>query len=283
MKKSTSKWMIALKTWSVCILLLLVLGISVSLTTNKILGDIWQQLGIKEAEANTDIVVSVMGEYFQYPGKKSNNLSQQTRLAVLNELIAYAKKYTGSAAFKKEYQDRRNISLPKKPDTSKVNVDSIKAVERKNIELDIKGTEANANNANPKVRNAVPYRLEQLKKDLKSIDDGTNRVVNYRINEMQGMNAAISRVYQQEIEKFNQRYPANPQDMIKRRLQDLLNITADVDFNAEVKENPTTKIKYFVNPDYQRKSKEWKLAFRAGKQLTDVARAAAEKWLSEMK
>jgi len=38
----------------------------------------------------------------------------------------------------------------------------------------------------------------------------------------------------------------------------------------------------FVNPLYERKQKEWKLAFRAGKPATDAMRAFAQKWITEL-
>jgi len=34
---------------------------------------------------------------------------------------------------------------------------------------------------------------------------------------------------------------------------------------------------------YEKKSKEWKLAFRAGKETTDAIRTIAQKWLQEIK
>ena len=65
----------------------------------------------------------------------------------------------------------------------------------------------------------------------------------------------------------------------------MLSITADVDYAAELKdaEWQGKKWKVFVNPAYERKSKEWKLAYRVGKPVTDAVRTAAEKWLKEIK
>jgi hypothetical protein len=41
--------------------------------------------------------------------------------------------------------------------------------------------------------------------------------------------------------------------------------------------------KIFVNPVYQRKSNRRKMAYRAGKELVEPARAFAEQWLGEIK
>jgi hypothetical protein len=60
-----------------------------------------------------------------------------------------------------------------------------------------------------------------------------------------------------------------------------LNKTADIDYAAELKDGYKGK-KVFVNPTYERKPAEWKLAFRAGKAATDAIRAAAVQWLKEL-
>ena len=58
-------------------------------------------------------------------------------------------------------------------------------------------------------------------------------------------------------------------------------MTEDVDYSAELKAGDNG-LKIFVNPAYERKPAEWKLAYRAGKPATDALRAAAEKWLKEL-
>ena len=40
--------------------------------------------------------------------------------------------------------------------------------------------------------------------------------------------------------------------------------------------------KRFVNPIYESKNQEWKQGFRAGKEATEMARAFAKQWLSEL-
>ena len=61
----------------------------------------------------------------------------------------------------------------------------------------------------------------------------------------------------------------------------MLEITKDVDYNAELKE--INNKKKFVNASYEAKRPEWKMAFRAGKEVTEVTRAFAEQWLDELK
>ena len=61
----------------------------------------------------------------------------------------------------------------------------------------------------------------------------------------------------------------------------MLDVTKDVDFNASLKEQYGKK--KFVNPAYEAKRPEWKMAFRAGKEVTEMTRAFAQQWLNELK
>ena len=283
MKRLSSKLLIAIKISFASLFLMFVLLSTVSLTANKIFADIWQQLGITQSVGNNNIYFSVRDGRLAYTIKNAKNISQKDRAAIVNQLVAYAKKYTSSEEFKKKYENDRKLMMPKKPQTETINVDSIKTAEKQRIETQIKQTEANANHPNPKVRNGVPAGLERLKKELQTVEDGTCVCIKNKVRQMESWNNAALNQYNKGLEKLDRDLPPNPQDLIKRRLQEMLDVTADVDYTAELKDGYNKKFKVFVNPVYEKKSKDWKLAYRAGKETTDLVRAAAEKWLSEFK
>jgi hypothetical protein len=76
-----------------------------------------------------------------------------------------------------------------------------------------------------------------------------------------------------ENEKNN---PENAMDMVKKRLSDFLEISATVDYDAEVNSGQ------FVKPEYQKKGSWWKMCYRAGKPVVDAARVEAKAWLEEL-
>ena len=282
MKQLNSRLLIAIKLTGPFLLLLVIFVLTLSITTNKILADIWQQLGISQSHGHNNIYFSVRNGYLAYSVKNAKNISQKDRIAIVNQLVAYAKKYTSSEEFKKKYENDRKLMMPVKPQTEAINVDSIKAAEKQRVEIQIKQTEANANHANSKVRNAVPYRIEALKKELKSVEDGSCACIQNKVKQMESWNEAVLNQYKKDLEKLDRDLPPNSQDLIKRRLIEMLDVTADVDYTAELKDGYANKFKVFVNPVYEKKSKDWKLAYRAGKETTDLVRAAAQKWLSDM-
>jgi len=271
-----------MKVAGTSLLLLVIFVLTLSITTNKIFADIWQQLGITQSNGNNNIYFSVRNGHLAYSVKNAKNISQKDRIAIIDQLVAYAKKYTSGEEFKKKYENDKKMMMPAKPSTETINVDSIKAAEKLRIQAQIKQTEANVNDPNPKVRNAVPYRIEALKKELKSVEDGSCTCIQNKVRQMESLNQAVLNQYKKDLEKLDRDLPPNPQDLIRRRLQEMLDVTADVDYSAELKDGYGNKFKVFVNPVYEKKSKDWKLAFRAGKETTDLIRAAAQKWLSEM-
>jgi hypothetical protein len=66
--------------------------------------------------------------------------------------------------------------------------------------------------------------------------------------------------------------------LVKQRLQDFLEISASVEFDEEL----NTGDRKFANPEYERKNDQWKMCYRAGKEVVHAAREFAEKWLAEL-
>jgi hypothetical protein len=73
------------------------------------------------------------------------------------------------------------------------------------------------------------------------------------------------------------KYPADGMELVKKRLADFLRISATVDFDAKLDGGNA-----FVNPEYEKKSSEWKMCYRAGKDVVEAARVEAQKWLDEL-
>jgi hypothetical protein len=282
MKKSNQKFFIAaFKSLCVVLLLGLVFVLAAAWKTNKLADDLWKQLGITHEDGKSYMFNSLQSGYLGYYVKNAKAIAQNDRLAIINDLATQAKKYVASDEFKRRYENNRNLRKPREPQLTKTSAEEIRAREKAIIEQQIKQTEANANHPNPKIRNGVPAGLEKLKKELKALDDPNNPRVQTKLKQEQDMNDAYLAHYNKELQKLDEDFPPNPQVQIKRRLQQILDLTADVDFKAELKE--VGKFKVFVNPDYEKKSKDWKLAFRAGKEATDLVRSIATKWLKEIK
>ena len=271
-----------LQTLSVFLLVSLVSFLTLALKAKKFADDVWTQLGITSKDGISNIHTSIQSGYLSYYGaKKARDIAIGDRTAVINQLVAQAKKYVTTDEFKLRYENERKLRMPKEPQLFEISIDEIRAKEKQRIEQAIKQTEANANHPNPKVKNGVPKALENLNAELKTVDDPNNKNVQREVKQLESWNNAAVAQYKTQLQKLDADYPPNPQDMIKKRLQQILDVTADVDYNAELKD--AGQFKVFVNPLYEKKPKEWKLAFRAGKETTDAVRVIAQRWLMEIK
>ena len=72
------------------------------------------------------------------------------------------------------------------------------------------------------------------------------------------------------------RYPSDAKELIKQRLNEFLDVSATVDFDAQLNG------RMFANPTYEARSQQWKMCYRAGKQVVAAAREEAQAWLKEL-
>jgi hypothetical protein len=72
------------------------------------------------------------------------------------------------------------------------------------------------------------------------------------------------------------RYPSDPNKLIKKRLEEFLSVSESVDFDAKLNGS------MFVNPEYESKDDKWKMCYRAGREVVEAAREEAQKWVKEL-
>lgn len=72
----------------------------------------------------------------------------------------------------------------------------------------------------------------------------------------------------------------DPNVTLRRRLQEFLDLSADVDFAAATTGSGSSR--RFVKEEYEAKSSQWKMCFRAGKEATGAARAFAQEWMESL-
>jgi hypothetical protein len=87
--------------------------------------------------------------------------------------------------------------------------------------------------------------------------------------------------YNEQVAEWKENYPATGREMVRRRLREFLQESANVDFEAKLVRRGN-KMR-FVNEDYEGQSGEWKFCYRAGKLPVEKARAFSKAWLAELK
>ena len=241
--------------------------------------DFLKHLGIDKPAANEKISNSILGGYIDaYGAKNAKNIALGNRAAVATDLLTYTKKYVGSPAFVQKYTEMKEREKPV-PNTiqtpEEMQQNAVKQYQKSVLEM-----EKLVKNANPALKPAFEKALGDSKKLLKDAEDPNNKAfVAYRKN-YEGMVRNNKLLWEKQMSEWDKKYPANHLLYIKPRLQEFMEETKDIDFNAALMDKGGKKI--FVNPVYERKSERWKMGFRAGKEVVEPSRKIVQQWLDEI-
>jgi hypothetical protein len=270
-----------LKTAVLCLVIAAGSLLFVSYKAEKMYADLWQQLGITKNDGTTQIRESFVFGYLQFYGARNiKKIAAGDRVAVAKDLLAFTKQYIQSEAFKKEYASLRSASKPIAPEPAKTE-EQIKKERIQEMKDDIAKTEKAIKTVDPSMKKIFEDNLKMQQKYLKDFEDPNNKMLKMMVKSEQGNYEYKINRFKKDMERWEESTPENPMVLVKKRLQEVLEITKDVDFDAELTEKYGKKV--FVNQAYERKHSNWKYAFRAGKEITGTVRAFAEKWISEIK
>ena len=87
--------------------------------------------------------------------------------------------------------------------------------------------------------------------------------------------------YKEDLKRWEAEYPANFNELLKRKLKEFLQLTSDIDYDAKLTQRWNKMV--FSDPALEAKDPFWKACFRSGKTTVDAARTYAQQWLSELK
>jgi hypothetical protein len=216
---------------------------------------------------------------FSFPSACAR-IPQAKRAAVVRAAGEFARSFTASKAFIEWYSEFREQRKPTPPETTPSMTDS-RAQQVEALKKQIAETEKSAASAPAEQRSLFNDVLKALRSSLKEIEKSDKAQDAMMDSEIVKMNAGAQQEYAQKLAAFEVEYPkGNPRLLIKTRLQELLKKTEGVDFNAKLVKKDN--LMRFANPEYEKKDSEWKLAFRAGKEATEAARAFAMEWLKSL-
>ena len=268
----------------VCIaaLLLVILSLVIfSFSIHKMADDFLRQLGIQKTEADSKITNSILGGYLNAYGlKNAKNIAMGNRSAVATDLLNYTKQYVNSAEFKKEYESLKQNNKPvadKKPETP----EEMRANMIGQAKEFVTQAEGFVKSASADSKKLFEQNVAYAKKNLKDAEDPGNKNIRAYTQNYAQLVKYFEQSNETRLKEWEAKYPANYMLFVKARLQQFLNETKDIDFNAQLKDRNGKRI--FVNPNYEKKGNRWKMAFRAGKEVVEPAREFVQHWLSEIK
>ena len=251
-----------------------------SFKTITVTEGLFNQLGISQPNADAKIANSFIGGYLDaYGARNAKNIALANRTAVTKDLLEYTRQFVNTEAFKKQYaqlKERNKPTLNKIQTPEEMRKGLIESYQKAVTDM-----EATVKKADPSMKKLFEDMLVEAKKNLKEAQDPNNEMIkNYESNYAETVKFN-QQAYDQQLKDWETRYPSNQLLFIKKRLQEFLTETKDIDYAAELTEKNGKK--YFVNRAYENKSSRWKMAFRAGKEVVEPARAFVQQWIAEIK
>ena len=264
---------------SILVRLTAVCALAGSLAAAAYAADVLSQLGIPSDSAKEAVQI-VLNSGVNNPGLPAK-LFKATPAAARAEMasagIAWVKAYTASAEFAAKWAEIRETHKPPKPrfeGTPEDEIDKAVAEEKREMEASRKAIAA----LPPETRKQIEETLKAVEVQRASMD--TPELRKPRIESIKAMRAERATQFELETATWKRDYPESPAPAIAKRIREFLAFSADVDFGATLVAKDGKMV--FENPAYEAKSSQWKMCFRAGKEATAAARAAAQAWLREL-
>ena len=238
------------------------------------------QLNLAPAAAKAGALESLASgsAYNEAAFKVFKSLPGPAREAVVRAGLAWIKSYVATAEFKAAYAERRDREKPETPAARPSADDEMKKMKAE-MEKNIAEMRKNMAALDAQTKKDMEVAIQAMRDQMERMEkDPGQRDLMRQVAEMS--TADDKQHSEEELGKWEQRYPADPRVLIKKRIKDFLAASAGVDFAAKLL--PRGDKMVFANDEYEQKPAEWKLCFRAGKEATGAARAFAGTWLAEI-
>lgn len=264
---------------------------------------LWNEINVAEKNGREVIFDNIKYGYLSLPmiaqKAKLKSLTSDRRSAIVNAIGDYIKEFIHSEEFKEKYLENgpTEPQMPVKPEPVS-NIDQVVDQSVSKPSDQIAQMEAMANNpALPEeTRAQLKKSIEDFKKSGIATDEQYEKNKKDKNAEIQADNDNAQKHYEEEMVQYNKDKKVydslmveykqmennfKPSSIMKNRLNEFLKLTETVDFNAKLIDKGDHFF-VFEKPEYENKSREWKLCFRAGKETIDAARNYAKEWLTEI-
>jgi len=234
--------------------------------------------GLKENELKQRIVNSLeYGTVPVYPDKKLFKAAPPAvQAASVKNALGWVKTYSESAAFKADYAKQRESAKPAPPQskgTPDEQFAKFLAEQRQGVENMKKSVAKMSPDMQKQMEGTVRQMeatVEQYAKDPQMAAMLKQGYERESISEQKN--------YQDRLAKYEKTFPPDSRVLIAARLHQFLDLSQNIPFDAKLVPSGPGKMK-FADPQYEAKSDQWKLCYRAGRESVQAARAFATQWL----
>jgi hypothetical protein len=244
-------------------------------------GDIFTTLGTTSVDANNRIIgsfttgsVSLVGEAAVFKAA-----GPEQRAALVRAAIAATRAYTETEDFANRYATFREFQRPERPSVPQ-NGDEARTAQQKQLDEVVEHAKRMAAELPPEARQQLENNIAQMKRQLAELDADPQHRANVDAAIKESAREAEAD-YARSVAEFEEEFPSDVRQLVAERLRAFLDLSATVDYSAELVERADKKM-HFADPALDAKPRHWKMMYRAGKPAVDAARAAAQEWLKAL-
>lgn len=241
--------------------------------------DVLTQLGIPAEMAKEAVGIVLNNGIFNpgLPAKAFKLMSPEMRGTAASAGIAWLRTYTSSDEFKQAYAKLRDRRKPAAP--------VFDGTPEEELKKQADDQKQQAEESKKAIANLPPEQRAQLEEALAqaqalAAQQDTPEMRKTRLDAIKTSRAERTKDYEQQLAIWKDEYPDNPSVTVKKRLREFLQSCGDVDFSA--KTTMTNGKLVFDREEYQSKSSQWKMCYRAGPEATGAAVTAVRAWLKDL-
>ncbi|WP_431215362.1 hypothetical protein ACQ86N_12065 [Puia sp. P3] len=141
-------------------------------------------------------------------------------------------------------------------------------------------TENAINTGNADMKKVMQPILEMHKKNLSDYQSPNSQTIEMLYQSQLDRRKKELEDYKKYTAQWQEEYPEDSRTFVKRRIQKYLTLAATVDFSATTHEKNGKQI--FDKSEFQYKSNDWKMIYRAGKDVYEIAKPFTDNWIKEL-
>lgn len=241
--------------------------------------EVLAQLGLTAGEARQASVEALAtGSVFHEAAFAAfKAMPPAARASIVKAGLSWAKAYTAGPDFKADYARYREAQKPD-PGEAVPTVEDFLKKQRQEMETQAAEMRKAAAGMDAATRKTMEDAIKQMMAQIEAMEKDPEQKAQIKAM-LEGQKAEAEARREEALAEWNKRTPADPKTLIRDRIREFLETSADVDFEAKLVKKG---LLFFENEDYEAKPASWKLCFRAGREAVAAARAFAESWLAEL-
>lgn len=243
------------------------------------LADVFGELNITQQQAQEYVANDLLGNSFGFPSA-CRKIPAAQREAVVKAVGAFARSYVKTDDFERRYAAWREAHKPRNDAKTWAQVQEEQKAQIADLKKSVANMKGNLKTMTADLRKTMEPVIVQQEQMIREMESGKSPMLMTKAQHEQ-LSVMMEQSHRQQLQQWEQDYPAHPNPVIRQRLQRFLEISRTVDFSAKTAPDQYGKLR-FVNPAYEQKDVYWKQCYRVGKEATTAARALAQEWLAEV-